>query len=46
MAMVLKDPGSRIDHAFEWSAAYPDGQTVTASVWGVVPDEAGGLAVS
>ncbi len=46
MAMMLKDPGSRIDHAFEWSTAYPDGQTVTASAWTVAPDEAGGLAVA
>ncbi|WP_428678785.1 hypothetical protein [Sphingopyxis sp.] len=46
MTMMLKDPGSRIDHAFEWSTAYPDGQTIMASAWSVVPDEADGLTVA
>lgn len=46
MAMVAKDPDTRIDYEFEWGAAYPDGQTLVASLWAVVPDEAGGVAVA
>jgi len=46
MTMVVKDPDARIDYEFEWAAAYPDGQAVTASLWSCVPDEAGGVAVA
>lgn len=45
MTMMVKDPGTRIDFEFDWSAAYPDGQAVTESEWAVVPDEAEGLSV-
>lgn len=46
MTMMVKDPDSRIDFELDWAAAYPGGQAVTASVWTVIPDEAGGVAVA
>ncbi|HEV2597360.1 hypothetical protein [Sphingopyxis sp.] len=46
MAMMVKDPGARIDFEFDWHTAYPDGQAVVASHWTVVPDEDGGIVVS
>lgn len=45
MTLVVKDPGSRIDYEFDWSAAYPDGQALVASEWAVAPVEADGVAV-
>ncbi|MBB6427524.1 hypothetical protein [Sphingopyxis sp. JAI128] len=45
MAMMVKDPGARIDFEFDWHTAYPGGQAVVASDWAVVPDEAGGVVV-
>ncbi len=45
MTMTVKDPATRIDYAFDWSAAYPAGQAVTGSDWDVVPDEAEGVAI-
>lgn len=45
MAMMVKDPGARIDFEFDWHTAYPDGQAVVASDWTVVPDEDGGIFV-
>lgn len=44
MSFYLKDPGSRVDYAIDWSP-YLDGQAIAASLWSVVPDEAGGVAV-
>lgn len=46
MTMMVKDPDSRIDFEFDWAVAYPDGQAVTASMWAVAPDQAGGVAVA
>ena len=46
MTMMVKDPDSRIDFEFDWRAAYPDGQAVLASIWDVVPAEAGGVVVA
>lgn len=46
MAMVVKDPGTRIDFEFDWAAAFPDGQAIEVSGWTVAPDEAGGVAVA
>jgi len=46
MTMMVKDPDTRIDFEIDWALAYPDGQAVVASLWMVVPDEAGGLAVA
>jgi hypothetical protein len=44
MAFYLKDPGSHVDYAIDWSQ-YLDGATIVASEWAVEPVEAGGLAV-
>lgn len=44
MSFYLKDPGSRVDYAIDWTG-YLDGQIVTGSAWSVVPDETGGVAV-
>ena len=44
MSFYLKDPGSRVDYAIDWTA-YLDGQVVAASLWSVVPAESGGIAV-
>ncbi|MFM6854958.1 MAG: hypothetical protein ACKOUM_12850, partial [Sphingopyxis sp.] len=46
MTLLIKDPGSRIDYAFDWDADYLDGQAIALSNWAVVPDEAGGVAVA
>lgn len=47
MTMMVKDPGAGIDFAFDWSAAYPDGQAVMASGWTVAPDvDEGGLSIA
>jgi hypothetical protein len=46
MAMIAKDPGTRIDFEFDWAAAYPDGQAVLASEWSVAPVEADGVAIA
>jgi hypothetical protein len=46
MTMMVKDPDARIDVEFDWAAACPDGQAVTASVWMVVPVESSGVVVA
>ncbi|MEQ1687012.1 MAG: hypothetical protein ABL874_00380 [Sphingopyxis sp.] len=45
MSLMIKDPGSRIDYAFDWNAAYLDGQVLAASQWTVDPAHAGGVVV-
>lgn len=45
MSFYLKDPGSRVDYAMDWGAAYLDGQVVAGSAWSVFPDEPAGVAV-
>jgi len=45
MSFYLKDPHSRVDYAIDWGAAYLDGQAIAASVWSVVPEESGGVAI-
>ena len=45
MSLMIKDPGGRIDYAFDWAAAYLDGQVIAASSWAVEPVEAGGVTV-
>lgn len=45
MSLMIKDPGSRIDYAFDWSADYLDGQILSGSQWSVDPVHAGGIAV-
>lgn len=42
---MIKDPGGRIDYAFDWAAAYLDGQVIAASSWTVEPVEAGGVTI-
>ena len=44
--MIVKDPGTRVDFAFEWGAAYPEGQALVASEWLATPDEPGGVAIA
>lgn len=44
MSFYLKDPQARVDYAIDW-VGYLDGATLAASLWSVVPDEAGGIAV-
>jgi len=46
MAMLVKDPDTRIDYEVDWGTAYPDGQAVVASAWAIAPEEAGGLSVA
>lgn len=46
MAMMVKDPGTRIDFEFDWAAVCPAGQAVAASDWAVWPDEPDGVAVA
>lgn len=45
MTLMIKDPGSRIDYAFDWNAAYLDGQILVASSWSIDPVHLGGVAV-
>ncbi|CAM5536414.1 hypothetical protein ACFSUK_30935 [Sphingobium scionense] len=44
MRLNIKDPQARIDHGIDWSA-YLAGQSLTGSVWTVVPLEPGGMAI-
>lgn len=44
MSFYLKDPLARVDYAIDWSP-YLESQTIEASLWLVVPDEADGVAV-
>ena len=44
--MIVKDPGTRVDFAFEWGAAYPEGQALIASEWLATPDEPGGVTIA
>ncbi|SMQ77156.1 hypothetical protein SAMN06295984_2567 [Sphingopyxis terrae subsp. ummariensis] len=46
MTMIVKDPGTRVDFAFEWGAAYPEGQALVASEWLAMPDEPGGVTIA
>lgn len=46
MTMMVKDPGTRIDFEFDWTAAYSDGAAIVASDWSVLPAEAGGVSVA
>ena len=46
MALMVKDPGARIDFDFDWDEAYPGGQAVVASSWTVAPGQAGGIAIT
>ena len=45
MSLMIKDPDSRIDYAFDWSAAYLDGQILVASAWSVDPVDGGGVTI-
>lgn len=45
MSLMIKDPDSRIDYAFDWSAAYLDGQILVASTWTVDPVALGGVTI-
>lgn len=42
MAIFVKDPAATIDYAIDWSAGYLGGETISTSVWRVMPE---GLAV-
>ena len=44
--LLIKDPGARIDYAFDWGDAYLDGQTIEDASWAVEPEVDGGLAVA
>jgi hypothetical protein len=44
MSFYLKDPQSRIDYAIDWDCTL-GARTISASLWMVTPDEAGGIAV-
>jgi hypothetical protein len=46
MSLVIKDPGARVDYAFDWSDAYPGGPVIVASGWTVVPAVADGVTVA
>ena len=46
MTFLLKDPEASLDYAVDWGSQYLDADTLAASSWSVVPDEAGGLAVA
>lgn len=46
MGFYLKDPGASIDYAVDWAAGYLAGETIAESLWSVLPDEAGGIAVT
>ena len=44
--LVIKDPGARVDYAFDWGDAYVDDQVLVAASWTVEPEGAGGIIVS
>lgn len=43
--MFLKDAQAEVDYRVDWAAAVGVGSEIVASVWTVLPEEAGGLAV-
>jgi hypothetical protein len=45
MALVVKDPDSRVEYRFEWGDAYLTAQALVGSAWNVEPVENGGLTV-
>ncbi len=46
MSLVIKDPGARVDYAFDWGDAYPDDQLIVEASWTVEPDTPGGVGVA
>ncbi|MDZ3830344.1 MAG: hypothetical protein U0S50_00835 [Sphingopyxis sp.] len=46
MTLVIKDPGSRSEFAFDWGDVVRAGQALTVSEWTVEPVEAGGVVVA
>lgn len=44
--LVIKDPGARVDYAFDWGDAYLDGQVIVAADWTVDPVVAGGVTIA
>lgn len=46
MSVRIKDPAARLDYRIDWAADYLDEQIITASLWSVEPEVAGGLAVA
>ena len=46
MALFLKDPDAALDYSVDWAAGYLDSQSIAASQWSVVPNEAGGISLS
>ncbi len=45
MTIFLKDPAAVLDYSIDWAAGYLAGQSITASVWSVAPDEPGGIVI-
>lgn len=45
MALFVKDPDSRIDHAMDWATLNLGINRIAASDWIVAPQEEGGLSV-
>jgi hypothetical protein len=43
MTIFAKDPAAALGYGIDWAAEYLTGQSITASNWAVMPDEAGGL---
>lgn len=44
MSFYLKDPNSEVEYGIDW-AVYLGGETIVASSWSVVPQEADGIVV-
>lgn len=43
MSVYLKDPAANLDYSIDWAAGYlTEGQSVIASSWTILPDDAGG----
>lgn len=46
MAIFAKDPSSNVDFSIDWSEWLSSGETVSAAVWSVQPQELGGPTLS
>lgn len=45
MSFLMKDPDAVLDYSIDWGAEYLGEDLLAESLWSVIPDEPGGVAV-
>ena len=43
MSIFVKDPGAVLDYAIDWTAGYLGAQTISQSIWSVLPEGEGAV---